>query len=73
MSGHDAPRRTTDSPIARARIAKGLTQEQLAAQIGVDFRVIGTWERGERAPRAGNLKKLAKALDCDMAALLDDE
>lgn len=67
------PRHTSESPIARKRIERGLTQEQLAAKIGVDYRVVGTWERGEKSPRVGNLRKLATVLGCTMDELLCDE
>jgi transcriptional regulator with XRE-family HTH domain len=36
--------------IRRLREARGLTQQQLAAAIGVGMRTIGNWERGETVP-----------------------
>lgn len=41
---YTVPRHTNDSPIAQARIAKGMTQQQLAEAIGVLQQPIGAWE-----------------------------
>lgn len=65
-----APRRTNDSPIARLRIERGLTQAQLAEQIGVHKNRICDWEKGKFMPRGENLMKLAAALDCSMDVLI---
>lgn len=37
--------------IRQARARAGLTQQQLAAKVGVTLRTIGNWERGESVPR----------------------
>jgi transcriptional regulator with XRE-family HTH domain len=37
--------------IRRLREARGLTQQDLAAAIGVGLRTIGNWERGETVPQ----------------------
>lgn len=46
--------------IRAAREARGWTQEQLAAQVGVGQRTVGNWERGETIPknRAGRLREV---------------
>jgi len=44
------------------RELKGLTQEQLAAEIGVAKTTITGYERGNREPDVAKIKKLAKAL-----------
>ena len=74
MSDHrTAPRHTgTNSPIARIRMERGLTQEQLGKLLGVDKRQVGFWERGVRNPNANSLRRLARALDCTMDELVDD-
>ena len=41
-----APRPTNDSPIARRRLALGLTQAQLADIIGCYAKDICRWEKG---------------------------
>ena len=65
-----APRRTNDSPIARLRIERGLTQAQLAEQIGVHKNRVYEWEKGKFMPRGKNLMKLSAALDCSMDELI---
>ena len=67
-----APRRTNDSPIARIRMERGLTQGQLADMVGCYAKDISRWETGERNPSAKALKALAKALDCTLDELVDE-
>lgn len=64
------PRPTNDSPIARLRIERGLTQAQLAERIGCFAKDISRWETGERNPSAKSLILLAKALQCSMEDLV---
>lgn len=56
--------------LAELRIAAGLTQNQLAAAMGVDRTAISKWETGEALPRTDKLKSLAKALNCSIDELL---
>lgn len=54
---------TTDL-VARIRTTAGLTQEQLARQLGVSFPTVNAWERGRAEPRAyhrASLDAMAKA------------
>ncbi len=44
------------------RIAKGLTQTQLAAELGIDQAVISRWERGTANPTEKDLAKLKEIL-----------
>ena len=55
--------------IAAARRARGLTQEQLAEQIGVSFQAVSTWERGENTPDTQHLLLLARVLDRSVESL----
>ena len=64
------PRRTNDSLIAQARLAKGLTQAQLAEAIGVKPTQIANWEQGARKPKVGALMKIADALGIDWTTLI---
>ncbi len=56
---------STDKPrplparIARARAEAGLTQEELAAEMGCSVFSIGKYERGERSPLGPRLRRLA--------------
>lgn len=65
-----APRRTNDSPIAAARIEAGMTQAELAAQLGVLQPQIAKWETGARHPKVENLAKIAAALGVPLERLL---
>lgn len=65
-----SPRRTNNSPIARLRIERGLTQTQLAEIIGVHKNMVYGWETCKFKPRGENLLKLADALNCDARDLI---
>jgi transcriptional regulator with XRE-family HTH domain len=49
--------------IRRIRKERGMTQEQVAQQIGITWRNFQRYERGLVVPRGDNLAKAAKALD----------
>jgi len=55
------------------RIEAGLTQEDLAEQIGCTQSEISRIEKGERAIKVDRLLKLAAALGVEPAALLTDK
>jgi transcriptional regulator with XRE-family HTH domain len=58
--------------VARAaRTARGLTQEQEAAELGVKQPAVSAWERGQAFPSAGPLVALARLLDLDVGHLLE--
>lgn len=61
--------------IARARVAAGLTQDQLAAQLGVARPQLSMWERGRRLPNARYRWAIAGALghDTDLGWLYSRE
>lgn len=65
-----APRRTNDSPIAAARIDKGMTQKQLADALGVGQSIIARWETGGRVPKMQTLQRIAEALGVDWIELI---
>ena len=46
------------------RRGAGLTQAHLAERAGLAPNTVGTYERGEKAPRPRTLEALAEALDC---------
>ena len=56
--------------IRRIRLAKGLTQEALAADAGLDLTYLGGIERGRRNPTVDVLLRLAKVLGCELPELL---
>lgn len=51
----------TAKRIAELRTEKGWSQDELAQQIGVHFRSVGRWERGEAMPGAEDILNLAQA------------
>ena len=52
--------------IARLRIMRGLTQEQLAEEVGTAQPNIARLESGAKDPCVSNLRKIAEALDADL-------
>ena len=54
------------------RVAMGLTQEQLAAKIGIAATQLSEYERGRRKPHARTLAWIAEALGCREEELFAD-
>ena len=50
------------SPVARARLKSGLTQEQFAGLLGVSKRTLEQWEQGRREP-SGAAKTLLRVAE----------
>lgn len=61
---------TIGKRIAAARRAAGLSQEGLAAQIGVSRQAVAKWETDASLPGADNLQELARALNTSCDELL---
>ncbi len=53
-----------------ARLARGWTQEDLAARVGLAVETIGRLERGRQMPALTRLSQLAEALGRDLGSLL---
>ena len=49
------------------RRAKGLSQEELAEQVGVSRQAVSKWENGEAAPDLQKLLTLSEALEVSLA------
>lgn len=47
------------------------TQEEIAAECGVDRSTVAKWETGKSIPRPEILKKLAQIFQCSIDELLD--
>lgn len=73
MHNYNAPRRTTENAIARARIDKGMTQAQLAEAIGTDQRKVSEWERGVFDVPAAMLIRLSKVLGLPVESMLSEK
>lgn len=61
---------TIGSRIAQKRKALGLTQEALAAQLGISSQAVSKWENDISAPDITLLPTLAKTLNCTTDELL---
>ena len=59
--------------IKRLRLEKNLTQEQLAARLGVSAQAVSKWETSQTYPDGALLVPLAKALDASLDALFDND
>lgn len=55
--------------IRARRIAMGLTQEQLAEQVGVSRQTVAKWESADTAPDLENAAALARVLDVSLDEL----
>ncbi len=62
--------KTIGSRIAEKRKALGLTQEDLAQQLGVSSQAVSKWENDVSCPDITLLPALSKALNCTTDALL---
>ena len=59
------------SKLRRARLAVGLSIDDLAQAVGVAVSTISTWENGVSSPSAKRIPKLAEALKVPPEAVLD--
>ena len=56
--------------VRRHRLAKGMTQEQLAFEAEIDLTDLGGIERGKRNPSLLILARLAQSLSVELTSLL---
>lgn len=56
--------------IREARIAKNMTQMNLADEMGVSYQAVSNWERGGSMPDIGKLEELCHILDMSLDQLL---
>jgi transcriptional regulator with XRE-family HTH domain len=56
------PTQTFGGRLRAARLRRFLTQKQLAALVGVDWRVVQRWESDRARPYPRNLERLCAAL-----------
>ncbi len=64
---------TTGKFISAKRKEKNLTQEQLAAKLGVSNKTISKWETGKCMPDYSVVKSLCEELEITVAELMDGE
>lgn len=58
--------------VRRIRVAKGISQERLAFDAGVDRSYLGGMERGEHNPTVDVLERVAKTLSVPLKALFTE-
>lgn len=56
--------------IRQIRLARDMTQQQLATAAGMSTRQLGVIENGKNAPQMATLRRIAEALGCDPADLV---
>ncbi len=61
------------SRIRTARLAQGLTQDQLARTVGVTRSAVAQWETGRAGQVGSNLARIARVLGTSAAYLLSGE
>ncbi|MDX6587217.1 MAG: hypothetical protein QOI31_1690 [Solirubrobacterales bacterium] len=71
MPARAKPHAQLGRSLLQHRQERGLSQEALAAEAGLDRTYVGGVERGERNPSFESLLKLANALDVTVSALLE--
>jgi transcriptional regulator with XRE-family HTH domain len=63
---------TFGEKVKQARLSQNISQAELAAKTGISERSLYTYEQANTTPRAGNLKKLADALNVSVGYLIDE-
>lgn len=63
--------RTTGRYIALKRKARGLTQEQLAGELGITGKAVSKWETGRCLPDGSIMEPLCDSLDVTLNELLN--
>lgn len=58
--------------LRRIRVAKNISQDELALLAGVERAYVGHIERGKKNPTIQTLAKIAGALDCQVRDLFED-
>ena len=64
------PQKREEMNLKEIRLARGMTQEQLADKVGIERTSITNYELGTREPSLDTLRKLAEALDCTLDELI---
>lgn len=64
------PRVVIRVQLADLRKRRGLTQEELAAALGVTTSAVGNWEAGLRIPRYETLRRLAEVLEVSIDEIM---
>lgn len=73
MKSKPAARGIFAAHMRRIRLAKGLSQEDLAELANLHRTYVGSVERAERNVSIDNMERLAKALGCQISELLKED
>ena len=57
----------------RARLIQGMTQAEVASELGVSIVAVNKWENGRTMPKAKRLKQIAEVLSTTVEKLLENE
>ncbi|MBA2377512.1 MAG: helix-turn-helix domain-containing protein [Actinomycetota bacterium] len=71
MGSVENPKEIFGVRLRELRLSRGMSQEALAHEAGLDRTYISSCERGKRNISLENIHRLAKALDVSPAALLE--
>lgn len=58
--------------IRRLRVAKGISQDDLALEAEIERSYVGHLERGKKNPTVETLEKIARALNCTVAEFFSE-
>lgn len=61
---------STGENIRTLRVLLGITQQQLADQLGVSSAAVSEWERGQNEPRSATLQKMAEMFGVSMEEVI---
>ncbi len=70
MAARSANLAALGSAVHQLRVARGLSQERLALDGGINRRFVGAIERGQQSPTYETLLKLANGLGTDVAEIV---
>ena len=59
--------------VRKARISKGMSQRELAGELGLTQAAISQFEKGQRLPTHKNLRKMSYILDLDVTELAGED
>ena len=69
-SYHDSPKQRLGEALTAARTMIGLSEREAADAIGVSTRKLRLWEKGRKAPAAGDAGAIAEAYGLDLAGTI---
>lgn len=70
LSWEEFSRKIVKNRIAEARKARGISQEELAKKLRINLQELKTLEKKDNRPELQTIKKVAKALNCQVENLI---